>query len=449
MKPHPLLFRGIAIAAVALSILLPIALIEGKVAERRVRAEGVLQQFARETAGTQVIAGPLLALACEETFTEEREIKRGGKAETISEQKVRACPTAYIAPRTLRVQGHLPVDERHRGIYKIRLYRSKLQLTGELAWPAPPRPSGEGTRVWKQAHLVVVVSDARGIREVRSTPPATQGGGATDPRFAIRSDLGEYSPARAGEKLPFDLSLELLGTTTFGVAPVGDDTRIAITSDWPHPSFTGGWSPDERRVSPQGFEATWRMTHHATGGQAAWQQEAQSGRLFQPGLAVAGVALFDPVNVYSLSYRATEYGFLFVLFTFGALALTEVLSGARLHVMQYLLVGTALAVFFLLLLALSEHVAFAYAYAGAAVACVALLTFYLRHPLGAARRAGAFFALFAGMYGALYVLLRSEDHALLMGSLLVFALLAVAMVTTRRIDWTGISRRMGAGQAAA
>jgi len=443
MKAHPLLFRGAAIAAVALSILVPIALITGKVAERRVRAEGVLQQFARETAGTQVIAGPLLALACEETFTEEREIKRGGKAETISEQKVRACPTAYVSPKTLRVQGHVPVDERYRGIYPIRLYRSKVQLTGELKWPAPPRPAGQETRVWRQAHLVVVVSDARGLREVRSTPAATQGGGAIDPRFAIRSDLGEYSAARAGETLPFDITLELLGTTSLGVAPVGDDTRITLTSDWPHPSFTGGWSPDERRIGPEGFEATWRMTHHATGGQAAWEQEARAGHLFQPGrVSVAGVALFDPVNVYSLSYRATEYGFLFVLFTFGALALAEVLAGVRLHVIQYLLVGSALAVFFLLLLALSEHIAFGYAYASAAVACVALLTFYLRHPLGTAKRAATFSGLFAAMYGALYVLLRSEDHAMLMGSLLVFLLLAVTMVATRRLDWSAVSGRL-------
>jgi inner membrane protein len=224
---------------------------------------------------------------------------------------------------------------------------------------------------------------------------------------------------------------------------VGDDTRIALTSDWPHPSFTGGWSPDERRISPQGFEATWRMTHHATGGQAAWQQEALAGHLFQSGrVAVAGVAFFDPVNVYALSYRATEYGFLFVLFTFGALALAEVLSGVRLHVMQYLLVGSGLAVFFLLLLALSEHVAFVYAYASAAAACVALLTLYLRHPLGTAKRAGAFSALFASMYAALYVLLRSEDHAMLMGSLLVFALLAVTMVATRRLDWSAVSGRL-------
>ena len=441
---HPLLLRAGLIAAIAVAILLPIKLIEGKVAERRARAAGVLAQFAGETSGSQAIAGPLLALACEETYAEEREIMRGGKAETVSEQKVRACPTAYIAPRSLQVTGHVPVEQLHRGIYPIRLYRAKLRLVGELAWPGAPRPSGQNTRVWRQAHLVMAVSDARGIRELSSVPAASQGRGeGLDPRFAFRSDLGDYAAARAGEALPFDIALELVGTTSLAIAPVGDATRIQLTSNWPHPSFTGSWSPDERRVGPEGFEARWAITHHATGGQALWEREAREGRIFQ-GAAVAGVALFDPVNVYALSYRATEYGFLFVLFTFAALALSEALAGIRLHAIQYLLVGLALAVFFLLLLALSEHAAFAPAYGVAASACVALLTYYLRHPLGTARRAAGFFALFASMYGALFVLLRSEDHALLMGSLLVFAVLAVAMVATRRLEWSELSRRMAA-----
>jgi len=437
----PLLARAALISAVAVAILVPIALIAGKVSERRARAEGVLAQFAQENSGRQVIAGPFLAIDCEETYTEEREIKRGGKAETVAEQKVRACPTAYVAPRTFKAMGHVPVEERHRGIYPIRVYRSKLHLEGELEWPAPPRHDNQA---WRQAHLVLMVSDARGIREVRATPAVTQGrADAIDARFAFRSDLGEYTAARKGEILPFDIALDLVGTSSLGIAPVGDVTRIHLTSDWPHPSFTGSWSPDERRVGPEGFEARWQMTHLATGGQATWEREAREGRIFNTGL-VAGVALFDPVNAYALSYRATEYGFLFVLFTFAALALAEAVAGVRLHPIQYALVGSALAVFFLLLLALSEHIAFALAYAAAAIACVALLTFYLRHPLGTARRAGAFFALFSSMYAALFMLLRSEDHALLLGAVLVFALLAVVMVATRRLDWSGLARRMAA-----
>lgn len=442
---HPLLLRTALVAAAAAAILVPIKLIEGKVAERRARAEGVLHQFAQETSGPQVIAGPFIAIACEETYVHEREIKRDGKAETVSEKKVRACPTAYVAPRSLDVVASLPVEERHRGIYPIRLYRAKVRVTGEVAWPDPPRGDPAVARVYRHGQLVTMVSDPRGIRELRSSIPAVDGrAGPVDPRFAIRSDLGEYAPAKAGEVVPFDISLELVGTSSLGVAPVGDSTRIQVASDWPHPSFTGGWSPDERRVSAQGFEASWRVSRHATGGQAAWERAAREERLMSAAEA-AGVALFDPVNVYALSYRATEYGFLFVLFTFAALALCEATAGVRLHPVQYLLVGSAIAVFFLLLMAGSEHVPFGAAYGASAAACVALLGFYLRHPLGTARRAAAFLALFGAMYGALYVLLRSEDHAMLLGSVLVFTLLAVAMVATRRVDWYGLAGRLGPG----
>lgn len=441
---HPLLLRAALVAAAAAAILVPIKLIEGKVAERRTRAEGVLHQFAQETSGPQVIAGPFLAIDCEETYVHEREIKRDGKAETVSEKKVRPCPATYVAPRSLEVAASLPVEERHRGIYPIRLYRAKVRMVGEVAWPEPPRGDPNATRVYRHAQLVTMVSDPRGIRELRSSVPAVEGrAGPVDARFAIRSDLGDYAPARAGEVVPFDISMELVGTSSLGVAPVGDSTRIRITSDWPHPSFTG-WSPDERRMSAQGFEASWRVSRHATGGQAAWERDARDGRL-NGATQAAGVALFDPVNVYALSHRATEYGFLFVLFTFAALALCEALAGLRLHPIQYLLVGSALAVFFLLLMAGSEHVPFGAAYAASAAACVALLTFYLRHPLRTGRRGVAFLGLFGAMYGALYVLLQSEDHAMLLGSILVFVLLAVAMVATRRVDWFGLAQRLGPG----
>jgi len=218
---------------------------------------------------------------------------------------------------------------------------------------------------------------------------------------------------------------------------VGDTSEIRITSNWPHPSFSGGWMPDERDVTRQGFIATWRTSHLATGGQVVWEKQAREGKLTDPARS-AGVTLYDPVNVYSLSYRATEYAFLFVLFTFAAIALTEVVAGVRLHPIQYALVGMALAVFFLLLIALAEHIAFDLAYLAGAAPCLALIVFYLRHPLGTALRTVAFGAMLAALYGVLFVLLKSEDHALLMGSFMVFGVLALAMIATRRLDWAQV-----------
>jgi len=443
----PLLARAGVIAGVALAILIPVQLVNGKIAERQARALAVERSFAAETSGPQTIVGPLLALTCEETYAEERQIMRGGKAETVTDRKTRPCPTGYFVPRTLSVAGQLPVEARSRGIYPIRLYRAALELSGELAWPPPPSADGAIARVWREAYVVVAASDPRGIKSVS---PLTWGDGTlafasarsdADPRFALQASLGAYASQRAGAAFPFRFTMELIGTTRFGVAPVGDTTLLRLTSNWPHPSFTGAWLPDARTITAEGFEATWRTTHYATGGQAAWQKQARDGELFRSAKA-AGVALFDPVNLYALAHRATEYGFLFVLFTFAGLALAEVMAGVRLHAIQYALVGSALAVFFLLLIALAEHTSFATAYAAAATACVALLTVYLRHPLGTRARTLAFFALFVLMYGTLYMLLLSEDHALLTGSLLVFGVLAIAMLATRRLDWTALAGRL-------
>jgi len=445
----PLFTRAAAVAGVAVVLLVPLQLVNGKIAERQSRANEVERGFAAETSGPQTVVGPLLALTCEERYVEEREIKRGGKAETVAESKVRACPTGYVAPRTLTIAGSIPVEVRHRGIYPIRLYRAALELSGEFDWPAPLSASGSRVRAWKHAYVVVATSDARGIKSVSalswgdtSLAFASQRTEA-DARFALQAPAGPHAATHAGQAIPFRFALELAGTTRLAIVPVGDATAIRLASNWPHPSFSGAWVPDERRISAEGFEAAWRTTHHATGGQATWQKQARDGELFHTRRAVS-IALYDPVNVYALAHRATEYGFLFVLFTFTGLALAEALAGVRLHAVQYLLVGSALAIFFLLLIALAEHASFGTAYVAAATACTALLTFYLRHPLGTRSRTAAFLALFVVLYGALYVLLHSEDYALLGGSILVFGVLAVAMILTRRLDWSSLARRLRA-----
>lgn len=206
------------------------------------------------------------------------------------------------------------------------------------------------------------------------------------------------------------------------------------------PRFAGAHAPERREIAGDGFSAGWRVNHLATGGKAFWL-EAAAGEKLLSNARLLGVALVEPVNPYSMSYRATEYGFLFILLTFAAFALVELVWRVALHPVQYALTGLALAVFFLLLIALSEHIRFAWAYLSAAVSCVALLGFYLRHALGAARNV-VLTALFAALYGVLYVLLRSEDHALLLGSLLVFGMLAAVMLLTRKLDWTEVSGRL-------
>jgi inner membrane protein len=441
VKP-PIFLRAIAVAGVAIAILLPISLIKDKISERQARAALVLGQFSEETSGPQLVVGPLLVATCEETYTEDRQVLHAGKGETVVETKTRRCPTAYFPPRTFTASATLPVEVRHRGIYPIRLYRSLLETAGEFRWPAPPVAVSNNPRTWKHIYAAYFVSDPRGIQAFAGGGLRVMDGGEPGPdlpQFTIREDLGDYADRKPGAAVPFAAKLNLVGTSSLAIAPVGDESEIRIASTWPHPSFGTAWSPDRQDVTAAGFTAAWRVTSIATGGQPTWNLLAGTpGKLATA--KAAGVTLFDPINVYALSYRATEYAFLFVLFTFAALALAEATAGVRMHPVQYALVGSAVAVFFLLLIALSEHVAFALAYASAATACVLLLTFYLRHPLGSAARTAIFFGIFAGLYGALYLLLQSEDNALLMGSLMVFCLLAVVMIATRRKDWGSLGR---------
>ncbi|QJR13799.1 cell envelope integrity protein CreD [Usitatibacter palustris] len=446
----PLLARAVTIGAVALAVLLPLALVGNKVSERQARATSVATEFARESSSLQTVVGPLLALQCEETVVVERLVKRDGKDHTLREPVTRDCATHYFPPRTLAITGRVPVETLHRGIYPIRLYRASLAFAGEFEWPAKPLQEGSVSRTWTAASVMFLTSDARGLRNVT---PLTWGEGTktfvpSETHFSLESKLGDYEKARTAEPVSFRFSLDLYGTKSLNVAPVGDATTLRLTSDWPHPSFIGAFAPDERRVTAEGFEAAWKTTHFATGGRPTWQPTFENGKL-RFAERFAGFALADPVNVYSLSYRATEYGFLFVLFTFAGLALAEAIAGVRLHLVQYALVGSALAIFFLLLIALAEHIAFELAYLSAATACVALLTFYLRHPLGMWGRTGVFFGLFVTLYGALFGLLRSEDHALLAGSLLVFGVLAVGMLATRRLDWGMLAARLRAPTAGA
>ena len=430
----PLLGRFLLVAGVAAALLLPLSMIRDKVSERRDRADAVQKAFADQTSGAQAIAGPFLALTCEETYVDERIVHQAnGKPLTVREVKQRPCPTRLVLPSELKIEASAPVEQRYRGIYPIRLYRVGVALSGSFELPAQP---GDG-RVWKEAYIVVGISDVRGIKAAAGARVGSRHPGFIPGPFDKRIQSGLHAPLGSYDALEkalgFHVPLEILGTERLVVAPVGSQNDIRISSSWRHPSFVGAYSPDRREIGPGGFSAGWRVNHLSTGGNAFWLENAVAGQLFSSP-RLLGVALVEPVNPYSMSFRAVEYGFLFVLLTFAAFSLVELVWRVKLHPVQYALTGSALAVFFLLLISLSEHIRFGLAYLAAASACVGLLTWYLRHVLAG--------VLFGVLYAALYVLLQSEDHALLLGSFLVFGMLACVMLLTRKLDWSALSGRL-------
>ena len=274
---------------------------------------------------------------------------------------------------------------------------------------------------------------ARSPRCIRaaSTPPAC--------RAASTLTSARCQAQKAAATHEFKIAFSLLGTERLDIVPVGATTAVSLASAWPHPSFTGRILPDAgTRLSQDGFAATWRTSHFATNLSQLHQRCVQSRQCDAFNQHTLAVSFIQPVDLYQTVERSVKYGFLFIGLTFAAFFLFEVLKRLAIHPVQYALVGVALAMFFLLLISLSEHLGFRLAYAIATCSCVTLIGYYVGHVMRSWRRGAGFSIALAALYGLLYVLLRAEDHALLMGSLLVFLCVAAAMVATRKVDWYSI-----------
>jgi inner membrane protein len=287
---------------------------------------------------------------------------------------------------------------------------------------------------WGEPYLAMSVEDVRGIV---GTPTVVVNGAPETMLQGAESTMGWQPnlrvPLRGVKELKghmeFTIDMDLAGTEQLSVAPVGDSNHVELSSTWRSPLFAGRFLPRTREVGGNGFSAAWDVSSLATGTQV--QMESNPVKPID----LMNVSLLTPIDPYKLSDRATKYGILFVVLTFGGFFLFEMMKELPIHPVQYLLVGFGLAIFFLLLVSFSEHMAFALSYLIASAACIGLLTFYLSHVLRSVTRGVAFGGMLTALYGAVYGLLISEDNALILGSLMLFAVLAVVMVVTRKVDW--------------
>ena len=456
----PLLAKVGAIVLVGLMLLFVLMRIEGLVQERKARGEEAVRGVEHSHAAAQAVMGPLLQRAC----SEEWDTAVGtGKDRVVTASKREF--TLQQVPTRLAVDGRTKSDPMKRGLFKINAWIGHFTIAADFATLAPLQPQLEhpdGRLKCAPPVLLVALSDVRGVHAATVSADgqalAVEPGTLSAP-YASGLHVTLPSSRVEGGPLSVRLELDLVGTSQLAWVPAADTTRWTLTSDWPHPSFGGQFSPEQREVRPDGFSATWNLSALATTapadvfkglglctpvsltsdvGASPEDGSAKSDKC----LDLMAVGFIDPVNPYVLSDRAVKYDLLFIALTFIAVGLIEVLSGRRVHPVQYLLVGLALSLFFLLLLSLSEHLPFEAAYAGAASACAVLLGVYATSMLGR-KVAGAFFGLgIALLYGLLYALLQMEQNALVIGSVMLFAALATVMLLTRHIDWYALFARL-------
>ncbi len=438
-------FKILMVLGLTLAILVPLTMIRGVIHEREGYQAEAVAKVARSVAGRQSFAGPVLVVPYRERV-EVVERDKHGVEHTV--QRIEERKWVYF-PRTLDVGGTITPEIRRSGLYRVRIYAWQGHAQADFDVRIPDDADPAHARSIGQPYLGYAIGDVRGLRgksrlrvDGRELPVLQgldeQGAPGVHARLAV---------PRAGQRLKlrsrFDFTLA--GTEALNVVPLGDSNRVALDSPWPHPSSIGTLAPGVLDVGDDGFRAQWELPALAANTQATVLRAIKRGGkgAAEPG-ALAGIdsiglQLVDPVAIYTKADRATKYGLLFVALTFVGFFMFELLKQLRIHPVQYGLVGLALAIFFLLLVSLSEHVEFGWAYLVASVACIGLLGFYLSAVLRSALRGLGFAAMLATLYAALYGLLVSEDNALVLGAGLLFVILAAVMVLTRKVDWYRLS----------
>jgi len=445
----PLIFRILMIGGVILLLWIALQMVLGIVRERGAYRDEAERSIWQSYAGPQTLTGPIIVVPFKEVIADPPAVDRTApqapatfKPATTYREESRQI---LIFPKTLQVRTVVTPSERYRGIHKTIVYETASDLNGTIELP-DPKSTVDLTKSTNhvrfdmgQPYVMVGVADMRGLV---SEPVIELGGAALKMVQGTRlSSLPQGLHARidasgmAGKPadariVPFSMKLSVLGARSMAITPVAGLNQFSMQSPWPHPSFDGDFLPRQRTVSTDGFRADWSITSFNT---RVREQLASSQDVSH--LQSASVTLMEPINIYVQAERAVKYGLLFVLLTFAGLYLFELVKTLRIHPIQYLLAGLALAMFFLLLVSLSEHVDFVVAYIIASAACIGLLGFYLTFVLRSWQRGLGFAALLTALYGALYGLLVSEDNALVLGTALLFVTLMIIMAVTRKVDW--------------
>ncbi len=401
------------IGVVALSMLVPLAMVQSQIHDRQRAADSSCEEVASSWGRAQTLTGPVLAFSYDVEAL-DKEQKKATRLETVT-----------VYPRSLSYDIDLPTQTLHRSIYDIMVYGSDVVVTGDFVIPVQ-----YGEKELKEQKVSMGLSDLRGIDGAveitlgdRSYSFHSGSGGKDFSRASLSEPIDLDRTVMDGKTvLPFRLSYHVRGSSSLMVRPYGETTEVRMHSNCPDPSFTGDFLPAEREVTDDGFTARWSVSEINRG---------------NPDDTSFGVNLLQGVTQYQKTMRSVKYGILVILLVFIAGLAVELVGKKRIDLVQYLVIGLSLALFYALVLSFSEFMNFSLAYALAAVMTVAALFGYFRGILRD-KTAWLLTALVALAYLLSYVLLQMETYALLAGTLLLFALLAGIMYLTRNLNATSL-----------
>ncbi|HBR4094073.1 TPA: cell envelope integrity protein CreD [Klebsiella pneumoniae] len=434
MLKSPLFWKITTLIGCIVLLSLPLMMVRELINERADYRSEVVDAIEQSTSGSQKLAGPLIAIPITETLT---------RMENQKEVNYQRSWVYYWLPESLAVAGKQTVESRRVGIYSGQVWHNVLQIKASFD-PLRLAALRKTNIVLGQPRLVVSVGDARGIGAIHA-PEVNGNVLSVEPGLGISGDgagIHMPMPALAEDNKPLEIafSLDLNGTGEFSLVPLGRNSELQLTSNWPHPGFLGSFLPTQREVSAAGYRAHWQSSWFANDMGSYFKDDMEIPWSRLPAFSADVMSLADQ---YQLTDRATKYAILLIGLTFMAFFVFESLTRRPLHPMQYLLVGISLVLFYLVLLALSEHIGFTAAWLAASLSGAVMNGIYLQAVLRGWRNSLLFVAALLLLDGVMWFLLHSEDSALLLGTGVLALALSVLMFLTRRVDWYALSLPKG------
>lgn len=440
------------IGILILLLLIPVSMVSSLIRERESIRDEAVREVSAKWGGDQTIAGPVISVPYQSTRLSEE-----GKS-------IVTRGYAHFLPDSIDIRGQVDPQKRYRGIYLVVLYNTQLEISGRFrGLDAAALTVPEEDLQWEDALFTLGISDMKGIEEaiparINDTTYQFGPGTVTNQILASGCSFPINLSRKAASLIDFSFQLNLNGSTSLYFTPFGKSTRVDIRSSWLDPSFEGAFLPDERKVSNEGFEAAWHVLqlnrNYPQQGEGSYISNTPQSPAdiytrgydaFRSSTNAFGFRLLLPIDEYQKTMRSAKYAAFFVLITFLAFFFIEVLNRKRLHPIQYLLVGAAIILFYILLLSISEHFNFDLAYLIACVIILLLITGYCSYILRNRRLTSMMFGILALLYGFFYSLLQLQDYALLLGSLGLLLILATIMYLTRNIDWYDLGDSAGDG----
>jgi inner membrane protein len=417
----------ISIGVLILILLIPMSMIKSLIEEREHTSRDAINEVQQKWGGSQRVCGPILTVPYKSFYTK---IDKDGEEKQFFHTKY-----AHFLPEELNISGSVNPEMRNRGIYEIIVYDSQLSLSGSFNKPDFKKLKIDEESVnWENAFLSVGIPDLRGIKEnitvlwneeqhVFESGSNLHGilDSGVNAEVGVNQGISGYS---------FKMNILMNGSKNLSFVPLGKETGVELVSQWPNPSFEGAFLPNKRTVSADGFKSSWKVLNLNRNFPQQW-----IGDNIKFGASAFGVDLLLPVDQYQKSMRSAKYATLFIGLTFMIFFFVEVKNKKRIHPFQYILVGLALCVFYTLLISLSEHINFNLAYVAASLGVISIITAYSRSIFRSGALMYTMMTFLIALYAFMFVIIRSQDFALLIGSLALFIVLGAVMYLSKNIDW--------------